>query len=115
MRGTRDLTGLKYSPLRNKIIRQIRERIAAFEPEKVYLIGSYARGEADDISDIDLVVIKNSTESFFDRIRHVLRILNINRAIDVFVYTPDEFRAMFDRGNAFVEMVVEDGVVIYGE
>lgn len=103
----------RKSPLRFKIIREIRSRIEAYQPLKVYLIGSYARGEADDVSDVDLVVIKDTSLHFFDRIREVLRILNMNRHIDVLVYTPEEIRLMKSRGNAFWEQVEEEGVVIY--
>ncbi len=36
-------------------------------------------------------------------------------AIDILVYTPAEFEAMQQEGNAFAEMVVEEGRLIYGE
>ncbi|MCH8127498.1 nucleotidyltransferase domain-containing protein [candidate division KSB1 bacterium] len=100
-------------PLRYKVIRQIKERIAYYDPEKVYLFGSYARNEVDDVSDIDLVVIKETHESFFDRIRNVIKILQIDRAIDILVYTPGEYEDMLQGGNAFAEMIAEEGVVIY--
>ncbi len=95
------------------MVRQIRDAIAAYQPERVYLFGAYARNEADDVSDVELVVIKNTEEDFFERIRQVVKILNLPRAIDVLVYTPDEFREMLDRGNAFAEMIIEEGVTIY--
>ena len=101
------------SPFRYKVVRQIRDTIAAYQPERVYLFGSCARNEADDLSDVDLVVIKNTEEDFFERIRQVIKILNLPRSIDVLVYTPDEFREMLDRGNAFAEMIIEEGVTIY--
>jgi Predicted nucleotidyltransferases len=34
------------------------ERLKAYKPEKNILFGSYARGEADEYSDLDFVVIK---------------------------------------------------------
>ncbi|RMH87296.1 MAG: nucleotidyltransferase domain-containing protein, partial [Calditrichaeota bacterium] len=103
----------RRSPFRYKIIRQIRDAIAAYAPERVYLFGSYARNEADDVSDVDIVVIKETEEEFFDRMKQVVKLLNLPRAIDVLVYTPEEFQEMLRRGNAFAEMVVEEGVIIY--
>jgi len=35
--------------------------------EKAIIFGSYARGEADEYSDIDLVVIADTDRPFFDR------------------------------------------------
>jgi len=99
--------------LRYKIIRQIKKRIQAYQPEKVIVFGSYARDEADDLSDVDLVVIKETKEPFFERIKHVLKILDLDRAVDVLVYTPNEFKEMLDAGNSFAEMLMEEGVVIY--
>jgi len=104
----------KSSVFRYKVIRKIRERISEYRPDKVYLFGSYARGEADELSDIDLVVIKETGEAFFDRIRHILKILDLNRAVDVLVYTPVEFQEMLQRQNAFAEMILEEGILIYG-
>lgn len=103
----------KKSPFRYKIIRTIGQRIQSYSPEKVIVFGSYARGEVDDLSDVDIVVIKKTREIFFDRIRKVLKVLNLDRAVDVFVYTPEEFDDMIERGNAFAEMILEEGVVIY--
>ena len=62
----------KKSPLRYKIIRTIRDRIQAYAPERVILFGAYARGEADDLSDVDLVVIKETDRPFFERAMDVL-------------------------------------------
>jgi hypothetical protein len=34
--------------------------------------------------------------------------------VDILVYAPEEFAAMREQGNAFAEMVVEEGRLIYG-
>jgi hypothetical protein len=34
-------------------------------------------------------------------------------AVDIFVYTPDEFDSMRLSGNAFAELVTEEGRLIY--
>jgi hypothetical protein len=36
-------------------------------------------------------------------------------AVDVLVYTPTEFAAMLADGNAFAEMLVEEGKLIHGD
>jgi len=95
-------------------IRKVVDALRAYEPESVYLFGSWARGEADDLSDLDLVVIKRTTAPFFDRLLEVSRLLPAGTGgVDVLVYTPEEFAAMRHDGNAFVEMIVEEGLLIY--
>jgi predicted nucleotidyltransferase len=93
--------------------------LRALEPygaEKIYLFGSRARGEADALSDIDLVLIKHTRARFFNRLREVQRLLPPDiGAVDVLVYTPAEFAAMLADGNAFAEMLVEEGKLIHGD
>jgi predicted nucleotidyltransferase len=95
-------------------IRQVVGDLRAYQPERVYLFGSWARGEADDLSDLDIVVIKRTAAPFFERLMDVGRLLRAGTGgVDVLVYTPDEFAAMQREGNAFAEMIVEEGRLIY--
>ena len=95
-------------------IREVVEALRAYEPESVYLFGSWARGEADDLSDLDLVVIKRTMAPFFDRLMEVGRLLPAGAGgVDVLVYTPDEFAAMQRNGNALAELIAEEGRLIY--
>ena len=41
-------------------LQQIVKELIAYEPEKIILYGSAARGEFTDESDIDLLIIKNT-------------------------------------------------------
>jgi len=60
------------------------------------------------------VVIKHTAQPFFERLREVSKLLPANiGGVDVFVYTPEEFAAMLANGNAFAEMVAEEGRLIY--
>ncbi|MDZ7262577.1 MAG: nucleotidyltransferase domain-containing protein [candidate division KSB1 bacterium] len=47
----------------NKLDRVI-ECLKRYEPEKIILFGSYARGEVDESSDVDFVVIKKTDKRF---------------------------------------------------
>ena len=89
--------------------------LRAGDPERIYLVGSWARGEEDELSDLDVVVIQRSTQPFLERLREVARFLPTNMgAVDVLVYTPEEFAAMQRDENAFAQTVCEEGVLIYG-
>ncbi len=98
-----------------EIIAQVHKALVPYEAERVYVFGSLARGEADELSDVDLVIIKQTDKPFWDRLREVARLLSANLRVtaDVLVYTPEEFSDMLARGNAFAEMIVEEGWLIY--
>jgi len=72
-----------------KTIRQAVARlVAAANPSKVILFGSYARGDATEDSDLDLMVIEREVPNKFNemvRLRQELRSLQI--PVDVLVYS----------------------------
>ena len=81
---------------------------------KAILFGSYARGEADGCSDLDLAIIAETEKPFLDRYQDPWDLLLAwPRGMDLLVYTPEEFERMQAEGNPFIERVVEEGVVIY--
>ena len=58
-----------------KKIRQLIRSLLPYHPERLYLFGSWARGEEDEMSDIDLVVIKQTSTPFLERLREVSSLL----------------------------------------
>ena len=97
-----------------KKIGKIVQALEAYEPESIYLFGSWASGEHDDMSDVDLVIIKSTDRAFFDRLHEVSQLLPAEvGGVCVLVYTPQEFDVMRKEGNAFAEMVAEEGRLIY--
>lgn len=94
-------------------IKKILKLLKRYNPEKVILFGSYARGCSDQFSDIDLIIIKKTRKRFLDRIKDVLMIIKPSYAIDILVYTPQEFKKMISQRNPFLEYVLKEGKVIY--
>jgi predicted nucleotidyltransferase len=84
-----------------------------YNPQRVIVFGSSARGDEDEYSDLDLVIIKETQERFLDRLERVYELVKPTFAMDVLVYTPQEFAKMQERENPFIEMVMKEGVVIY--
>jgi predicted nucleotidyltransferase len=99
---------------RARVLDRLVKALRSYEPEKIYLFGSWARGEEDELSDLDIVLIKETDAPFFSRLQEVMAILPSDTPADVLVYTPREFRQMSERGNAFAEMLLEEGKLIYG-
>ncbi len=82
--------------------------------ERAIIFGSYARGEADEYSDIDLVIIKDTEIPFPDRYTDFKGLFRVTpKALQILVYAQKEFDDMREQGNPFISEVVKDGVVIY--
>ena len=71
----------------------VRRLVAALQPERVYLFGSHARGEAGPHSDIDiLVVVPDSSQPGYKRDRVAYRALRgVVATLEVLVWTRQEF------------------------
>jgi len=96
-------------------IETLLECLRPAHPVCVYLFGSWARGEQDEASDIDVVVIMNTDLPFLERALPLCRHFPIDLgAVDLLVYTPEEWQAMRQDGNVFVETVMEEGRQIHG-
>lgn len=97
----------------NARVKQIVNALKPYDPERIILFGSAARGDADEHSDIDIAVIKETSERFLDRLGQVYGLIKPHYALDVLVYTPDEFAEMRDAGNSFIEEILCDGIIVY--
>ena len=91
----------------------ILEDLMTYQPERIILFGSWARGDFSQGSDIDILVIKKTRARFIDRIEHVLALTRTDMDLEILVYTPEELQRMQDRLNPFVLEVMETGKVIY--
>jgi len=101
-------------PHRPRFLGELCRRLVAAGAQRIYLFGSCARGEADDESDVDLVVIHDTELPFFDRLRQAAACADPDWPVDILVYTPAEFETMRRQGNAFAELVVDEGVLLHG-
>ena len=65
------------------------ECIKNYNPEKIIVFGSYVRGDIDDYSDLDFVVIKKIRKRFIRRLVEAAKLIDNDLGkVDVFVYTP---------------------------
>lgn len=85
---------------------------AKFHPDKIILFGSYARGDWDDESDIDIIVVYRTEKKFMDRLEDLYVSWNLPRAVDILAYTPEEFEKMLNE-NFFLQDAVKEGIIIY--
>lgn len=101
---------------RQRRILQLLAALGPYQAERIYLFGSFARGEEDELSDLDVVIFKRTTQPFLERLREVSKFLPADLGtVDVLVYTPEEFATMLANGNAFAEMIAEEGRLVYDQ
>jgi len=98
-----------------EVQRIVNNIVAKYDPIKIILFGSVAQGTQKESSDIDLVVIKDTNNYFYDRLEEIIDIADIDDiGADILVYNPSEIQLFFDKGSRFfVKEVFEKGKVVY--
>ena len=90
------------------LVERLRPRLAG--ARRALLFGSVARGEADEWSDLDLIVIADTDRTFFERFRDFGGLYEVWPRLDLLVYTSAEFEHMVDEENPFLLRALEEGV-----
>jgi len=90
---------------------EIARILAPVRPRLVILFGSRARAEADDASDVDLIVVYRTEKRFLDRLEEFYSLWDLPLAVDILAYTPEEFDEMRLQ-SALVGDALEHGRII---
>jgi predicted nucleotidyltransferase len=99
---------------KDKISEIVKKIASGYNPDKIILFGSYATGNPNEDSDLDLFVIKDSDLPRPQRTVQVRKMLYGSMIpIDLIVYTPKEIEE--SRGNkfSFVFKVLNTGKTLY--
>ena len=106
----------------NTVIDNLVSSLKSSDPLKIILFGSYANGNPNENSDIDLMVILDNnhvSKNYEERLNKkiVIRnlVLDINRKIplDILVYSKEELNIIKKHGNYFIDEIEKTGKVIY--
>lgn len=99
---------------RDKIKAVVDQLGSAADAERVVLFGSHARGEAQESSDVDLLIIADSDLPRFKRSRELYKLIKpYPFAMDIVVYTPEEIKKGERTPVSFVSSVLKDGKTVY--
>ena len=93
----------------------ITEIATAYQPEKIYLFGSHAVGNANDNSDIDLFIIKDTDKKKVERSREVRKCIKNypSSGIDILVFTPAEFQKGLQQTVSIGKEAITNGRLMY--
>ena len=96
-------------------IQEIVRRIAeAFQPRRIVMFGSRARGDASPDSDLDLMVEMETQDPPPQRVRAIDALFGLRRwAMDLIVYTPQEVEEQRRYRNSLVREIESEGKVLY--
>lgn len=98
-----------------EITRITRQIIEKYNPERIILFGSAARGEFGPDSDADFLVLKKDTPLYgADRVRELSRLIDRLIPLDLIVYRPEEFEERLRLGDPFLKSIVKEGKILYG-
>lgn len=88
--------------------------VAAIHPIRIVLFGSRARGDAEERSDMDLLVIAESAKPRSRRAAPLYGTLSdILVPMDILVYSPGEVEEWRDVPQAFVTTALREGRTLY--
>ncbi|MGD1867783.1 MAG: nucleotidyltransferase domain-containing protein [Phormidesmis sp.] len=97
----------------NQIQEFCQEVIDKFQPEKIILFGSYAYGEPNQDSDVDLLVILpfegHPTKKNIE-IRHAI---DYHFPLDLLTRTPQNIEKRLEMGDFFIQEILQKGRVLY--
>ncbi len=100
--------------IRESEIQQFVDQVARrFDPERVVLFGSYARGAPHASSDVDLLVIMAHDSRNIDKACEITRSVDRSFPLDLIVRKPDETRRRLKDHDVFLGSVMREGRVLY--
>ncbi|MFH0766112.1 MAG: nucleotidyltransferase domain-containing protein [Calditrichota bacterium] len=92
----------------------VKRLVEAAQPIRIIMFGSYARGDATEDSDLDLLVIKRDVENRgqeMSRLREAVGKVGIG--VDVLVYTEEEVQTKRDWSSTAIYWAVREGKALY--
>jgi predicted nucleotidyltransferase len=106
----------------DKTLEDLVNSLKVSDPYKIVLFGSYARGNPREDSDIDIMVILDNNDvakTYKERsnkylsVQRLVREINYKIALDILVYSKEEFKRVKNYGNYLIDEIEKTGKVIY--
>jgi predicted nucleotidyltransferase len=103
-----------WAPTPEKMQAAIERLVAAAQPTRIILFGSRARGDADDRSDVDLLVIKHHVTDRYEELVALDRALaGILMLVDILLVSEAEFGERAEQPGTVERAARTEGRVLY--
>ncbi|NVM53287.1 MAG: nucleotidyltransferase domain-containing protein [Candidatus Helarchaeota archaeon] len=90
--------------------------IKKLSPKCIILYGSLARGDFNERSDVDIIIItSNLPNKYFKRAKLLYDLIETADPIEPLGFTPEEFSNMIQKRNCTSLFAMEEGKALYGE
>ena len=86
---------------RDAFLAQLADLLKGKKVGSAYIVGSYARQEAQPWSDVDLLIVHDTETPFVERPRFFDELRDFGIPFDILVYTPSEFAALEEDPTGF--------------
>ena len=101
------LTSEEINDLVDRIVKRL-------DPHKVIIFGSYAKGTSTTMSDLDILVVKETEVPIARRADELMPIFaNMLIRVDVHIYTPEEIEAYGNEPLSFISSVLRTGEMVF--
>lgn len=98
----------------DKIQEVVRRIVEGFDPEKIILFGSHARGTAGRDSDVDLLIVMDVEGSRRRKATDIdLALVGILLPVDLIVVTPEDVERGRDQIGTIVRPALREGKVLH--
>jgi len=95
-----------------RVIEMAKQKIVS---DLIIVFGSVANGTANDDSDLDIIVVKDTDEnSFISGAEARLALEDSNIPIDIIVYTPEEFKRDLSNKYSLAHEAMTTGRIVHG-
>jgi predicted nucleotidyltransferase len=103
----------------SEIINHVVEKLKVeYNPEKIFLFGSYAWGKPTDESDVDILIIKDTAKNTRERFVEVKKIIydpEMKVSIMPIIATPGELNERITGRDGFIIEILEKGKLLYAK
>ena len=94
----------------DQVVEQIVEK---FKPQKIILFGSYARGNPLPESDVDMLVIMDTSLKEVQQAIQICQQIEYRFGLDLIVHTPQYLAERLKMGDWFLRDVLKEGNILY--
>ena len=101
-------------PMAEALPEVVQRIVQTLQPEKIVLFGSHADGTPTSDSDVDLLVVMETTAPPVERHLAVSRLLRPRPfPVHILIKRPDEIESALEAGDFFIREALSQGQVLY--